>query len=190
MQVIETIETIQPVHKVNRRFSKQEDAKLKDLVRRFGENRWTLISRYMGNRNTRQCKDRWYQYLSPHVNQAPWTREEEEKLKKLVVELNGRWFEIAKYFNGRADSQIRNKWRTLLRRGGQYFPKSQTIIVHKVKQVIEEPEAPKLTPNSQQVPDVLPKETTKDVNEPFSFDAFFDSVLDNDMFCDEFVSFF
>ena len=105
-------------HKTNRRFSLQEDKQLKELVSIYGEHNWTLIAEKMKKRNSRQCKDRWVQYLSPHANQTPWTAEEEERLKKLVVDLNGKWIEIAKHFNGRADSQIRNKWRTLQRRAG------------------------------------------------------------------------
>ena len=105
-------------HKVNRRFTKEEDDKLRELVKKLGEQNWLMVSSYMKTRNSRQCKDRWFQYLSPNANVKPWTEEEELCLRYLVVELNGRWTEIAKRFPGRSDSQVRNKWRTIQRRLG------------------------------------------------------------------------
>ena len=114
-------------HKINRRFTIQEDNKLKELVSIYGEKSWILIASKMGNRNSRQCKERWCQYLSPSANKNPWTKEEEERLKILVKELNGKWIEIAKHFNGRADAQIRNKWKTLQRRMG-LLPKKKNFV--------------------------------------------------------------
>ena len=117
-------------HKINRRFSIQEDKKLTALVSIYGENSWPLIASKMEHRNSRQCKDRWCQYLSPEANKTPWTEEEEERLKVLVIELNGKWIEIAKHFNGRADAQIRNKWKTLQRRMGMLPLKKSAASQH------------------------------------------------------------
>ena len=103
-------------HKVNRRFTQEEDETLTKLVKLYGAGNWLFIASCMKTRNSRQCKDRWYQYLSPESNQSPWTEEEEKKLRELVQQYNGRWLEIGKFFEGRALSQIRNKWRTLERR--------------------------------------------------------------------------
>ena len=105
-------------HKVNRRFTPKEDEHLRELVKKFGEKNWLMVSTAMKTRNSRQCKDRWFQYLSPNANLNPWTKEEEERLKQLIIQLNGKWFEIAKYFPGRSDSQVRNKWRTIQRKMG------------------------------------------------------------------------
>ena len=111
-----TINKSRFTHKVNRRFTKEEDEMLTKLVNLYGAGNWLFIASCMKTRNSRQCKDRWCQYLSPEANQSAWTQEEEERLKKLYKELNGKWLEIGKYFEGRALSQIRNKWKTLERR--------------------------------------------------------------------------
>ena len=103
-------------HKVNRRFTPEEDQKLTELVQLYGAGNWIFIASCMKTRNSRQCKDRWCQYLSPEANQSAWTEEEEERLKQLYQKYNGKWLEIGKYFEGRALSQIRNKWKTLERR--------------------------------------------------------------------------
>ena len=103
-------------HRLNRRFSEQEDEMLIKLVNIYGPRNWTFIASHLGTRNARQCRDRWFSYLSPDSNPLPWTQEEEERLRALVVKFDYDWQEIKKYFNGRAIPQIRNKWRTLERR--------------------------------------------------------------------------
>ena len=103
-------------HKVIRRFTPAEDEKLTKLVKLYGAGNWLFIASCMKTRNSRQCKDRWLQYLSPDSNQSAWTEEEEERLRTLYHQYNGHWLEIGKYFEGRALAQIRNKWKTLERR--------------------------------------------------------------------------
>ena len=101
---------------VHKRFTEEEDNKLRDLVQKYGENQWLMISSRMGTRNSRQCKDRWLQYLSPKSNLTPWTPEEEELLLKLSEQYKGKWLEITKMFPGRSYNQVKNKWKTLERR--------------------------------------------------------------------------
>ena len=99
--------------RTNKKFSPQEDALLKKLVSEYGESSWEDIAFHMKGRNTRQCHDRWVYYLSPKVSNAPWTDEDDQKLIKLVKQLNGKWVQIAKRFRGRNDTQIKNRWNTL-----------------------------------------------------------------------------
>ena len=101
---------------IHRRFTEEEDDKLRELVKKYGENQWLLISSCMGTRNSRQCKDRWHQYLSPEANLAPWTQEEEELLKRLFEQYQGKWLEILKFFPKRSYNQIKNKWKTIERK--------------------------------------------------------------------------
>ena len=104
------------VKRTNRKFSKEEDNRLKELVREYGENSWDDIALQMKDRNIRQCHDRWFFYLSPKINNAPWTEEEDKKLIKYAEQLNGKWVQIAKHFKGRNDTQIKNRWNSLKKR--------------------------------------------------------------------------
>ncbi|EAY19312.1 Myb-like DNA-binding domain containing protein [Trichomonas vaginalis G3] len=99
--------------KTKHKFTAEEDHLLEALVSEKGENAWDQISYLMPGRNSRQVKDRWTRYLSPDINKADWTFDEEELLIKLVKKLNFHWVNIAKHFKGRTDNQIKNKWNNL-----------------------------------------------------------------------------
>ena len=99
--------------RTNHKFTPDEDAMLKKLVGQYGESDWDEIASLMPGRNPRQCHDRWIYYISPNVNNSPWTEEEDARLIKLSKELNGKWVQIAKKFKGRNDTQIKNRWNIL-----------------------------------------------------------------------------
>ena len=95
------------------KFTPEEDLALKTLVAQFGEYNWERIASHMPNRNERQCHDRWIYYLSPNINNEPFTKEEDELLFKLVSQMGGMWVQISKKFNKRSDKQIKNRWNLL-----------------------------------------------------------------------------
>lgn len=99
-----------------RNFTKSEDEQLTGLVSRFGENSWKDIARLMPNRNTRQCKERWNSYLSPRINHEAWSEEEDYLLIQKYKEIGPKWVELSKYFKGRSDNNVKNRWYTHLRK--------------------------------------------------------------------------
>ena len=70
------------------KFGADEDIQLKDLVLKYGENNWTQIAQNMPNRNARQCKERWCNYLSPNICKSPWTQDEDNLLLEKYKEMN------------------------------------------------------------------------------------------------------
>lgn len=96
-------------------FSKDEDEKLKELVNQYGTN-WNIVSEKMENRNQRQCKERWTHYLSPNVIMKPWTNDEDEFLKKKLLELGPKWVKLSSFFPNRTDIQLKNRWFVLMRK--------------------------------------------------------------------------
>ena len=55
----------------------EEDARLLALVQLFGVGQWTVIALELGGgRNSKQCRERWHNHLSPEVKKEPWTPEE------------------------------------------------------------------------------------------------------------------
>lgn len=98
------------------KFSASEDSLLRSLVSKYGEHDWDLISQVVGTKNSRQCHDRWFYNLSPKLVKTPFTDEEDEKLLRLLDTLGPKWVQISKYFAGRTDTQIKNRFKVLKRR--------------------------------------------------------------------------
>jgi hypothetical protein len=101
------------IHKV--KFTQDEDLKLAELVATHGEADWPSISRQMGNRTVRQCRERWCNYLAPSVCTAAWTPEEDALLLEKFREFGSRWRSMTQFFPGRTDINLKNHYMTLTR---------------------------------------------------------------------------
>lgn len=106
------------------KFGESDDAQLRELVKAFGCKDWDLISMKMGNRNPRQCRERWEHYLSPKVNNGPWTPEEDKIMLARYAELGSRWNAIAKYLKGRTNTCVKNRYLFLQRAKERKIKKS------------------------------------------------------------------
>lgn len=69
----------------------------------------------MKDRTARQCRERWKNYLSPDVRNGPWTIEEDNLLLELVPKMGTQWAKIAKSFNSRTDTNVKNRFLYLQR---------------------------------------------------------------------------
>ena len=96
-----------------KKFTPEEDQQLLQLVEKYGEYNWERIAAMLGNRNARQCHDRWKFYINPNLNKAPFSREEDSLLIQLVMKYGGMWVQISKHFKNRSDVQMKNRWKTL-----------------------------------------------------------------------------
>lgn len=94
-------------------FSPEEDAYLCSLVKQFGDNCWKIIAKKMPNRTTRQCRERYKNYLSPEIKNGPWSKEEDELLKEKYKEFGPKWAKIGSFFNSRSDVNIKNRWASI-----------------------------------------------------------------------------
>ena len=98
------------------KFTDEDDQKLRLIVQQFGTKSWTDIAAAMGNRNPRQCKERWENYLDPTINKGPWTKAEDDLLIEKQLQLGSKWVTIARFFNRRTDAQVKNRWQLLDRK--------------------------------------------------------------------------
>ena len=62
-------------NKVKSKFTPEDDNRLKYFVSRLGLNKWFEVSICMGNKTTRQCRERWKTYLAPEISHQEWTDE-------------------------------------------------------------------------------------------------------------------
>lgn len=98
------------------KFSKEEDALLCKLINEIGTNHWDIVASKMPNRNIRQCKERWNNYLSPDIKILPWTPEEDLLLQKKFHEFGAKWVKISHFFPHRTDINVKNRWLVLCRK--------------------------------------------------------------------------
>ncbi|OHT08913.1 hypothetical protein TRFO_22418 [Tritrichomonas foetus] len=116
LKLLKTQKISRPHPKI--KFTLDEDSKLKEIVESYyhGSVNWEAVASMMPGRNARQCKERYSNYLSPTVNNSPWTQEEDDLLIAKHTELGAKWVRIASYFSGRSDTSIKNRWMVLQRR--------------------------------------------------------------------------
>ena len=95
-------------------FTSYEDARLKLLVDQFGDNSWQLIAHYMPSRTPRQCRERYKGYLDNSIKNLPWTQAEDNLLIEKYQIFGRKWAKITKFFNGRSNSNVKNRWTALL----------------------------------------------------------------------------
>jgi hypothetical protein len=101
------------------RFNEQDDKQLLRLVETFGTN-WSTISNFMPKYNERQCKDRFTYFLDPRIRKDPWTQEEDDRLIEKVAQYKKQWIKLVQFFEGRTESQLKNRYRLLISRNSLY----------------------------------------------------------------------
>ena len=120
-------------------WTKEEDMKLIELVKKFGPEKWSNISSYLPGRLGKQCRERWYNHLNPEVRKTGWSKEEEWMLFLLHRKYGNSWSIFSEKIPGRTDNTIKNHWNSIMKKNivginNQY----QEMIKGKTKEEIEE----------------------------------------------------
>ncbi|OHT00376.1 Myb-like DNA-binding domain containing protein [Tritrichomonas foetus] len=123
--------TIVPLRKlpiIRTKFTSSEDQKLMNLVNIMGTNNWDQIASILKTRTSRQCRDRYYHYLSPDLNKKQFTPEEDVILEMKVIELGKCWKTLESFFPGRTEVSIRNRWNVLQRKRVKLIKKQISLM--------------------------------------------------------------
>jgi hypothetical protein len=99
--------------KNKKKWTKEEDLLLIKLAEKHKEKHWKDISAHFSNKNALQCFSR-YKRIRPGIIKGSWTKEEDERILKLV-ELHGKsWSKISKILVSRNGKQIRDRFINVL----------------------------------------------------------------------------
>ncbi|XVF68696.1 hypothetical protein PTKIN_Ptkin11bG0022200 [Pterospermum kingtungense] len=71
------------------------------------------------NRTGKSCRLRWVNYLHPGLKRGKMTPQEERLVLELHDKWGNRWSRIARKLPGRTDNEIKNYWRTHMRKKAQ-----------------------------------------------------------------------
>lgn len=95
-------------------WDQRDDARLRELVERYGEGDWRRIAAELGPaRSRKRCRERYVNHLAPALHKAPWTREEHAQAIALHREFGSKWATIARQMEGRGPDDVKNRLRLL-----------------------------------------------------------------------------
>ena len=175
------------------KFTHAEDQVLKELVKADGPNDWNAISSHFVNRNARQVKERWEYYLSPNVNNGPWSPEEDAILIQKYNELGSKWTVISKCLKGRTNTCCKNRWITMQRNASKEAESpplinSPNLVQQPVEQQLLYPQQIEQITKAQDPISV--QEFIPQTNGPQPISQSFEDLINpNEIFQDEYGSF-
>lgn len=107
-------------------FDKDDDDELLKLVGEFGDSaHWSQIAHSIagGNKfNSRQCKERYLNYLSFIQNNVPFTPAEDALLVNQVAQYGSQWPIIKNAFLNRSEESLKIRFKHIQRRNAPPLP--------------------------------------------------------------------
>jgi hypothetical protein len=96
-------------------WTEDEDRALAMAVHHLGTHRWADIAKFIPTRTNKQCRDRWFGRLSPHLKKGPFEPWEDQLIVYKQKELGNRWAIIAEFLPGRSSENVKNRWHAGLK---------------------------------------------------------------------------
>lgn len=102
-------------NKKRKYFTEEEDQLLIAAAISYNQSSWNTISQCIPGKTSKQCRDRWMNYLRPSLKFDPWTNQEDSLLISLVNIHGTHWTKMKQYFPGRSTNSIKNRWYWLIK---------------------------------------------------------------------------
>lgn len=110
-----------------KKFTVEEDEKLKQLVNQNGPKKWDQIAKMMPGRTGRQCRDRYRNYLIPGFFNGQWTQEEDKLLREKFKQFGPQWARMMQFFPGRSANSLKNRWNYFVCRANPINDKQKKV---------------------------------------------------------------
>jgi hypothetical protein len=107
---------------MRRLFTLDEDDLLMRILETEVFHGWKNVATRFHNRNARQVRDRYVNYLSKDVNNGQWTVSELRTMVDAYNEFGGKWSKIATKLEGRTEPAVKNIWHASI--------KSEAIVIN------------------------------------------------------------
>jgi hypothetical protein len=93
-----------------RRWTDDEDVRLRAAVETHGAARWSDIEHaFGGGRSAAMCRERWHYHLRPDLRKRDWLPEEDALIRAAMLR-QGRWAAaVSKQLRGRSAHAVRNR---------------------------------------------------------------------------------
>jgi hypothetical protein len=101
---------------LRQKFTPEEDQQVRDLVAVLGENNWHEVAAQLGTRSSRQCRERFRNYLSPNLRNDPWTAAEDQRLIDQIELFGPKWSSLVAFFPTRSEINLKNRWAQIAHR--------------------------------------------------------------------------
>ena len=108
------ISSQQEVSTLRKRFTEEEDKKLKYVIQTLGIHNWSEVSKHLPGRTGRQCRDRYNNYLFKDITFRPWTEEEDAIILAKYLIYGNHWSKISTFLVGRSGNNVKNRWHKYL----------------------------------------------------------------------------
>jgi hypothetical protein len=92
-----------------------EDELLSSAIGHLGTKSWNDIACHVPSRTSKQCRERWFNWLNPgikHDRFQPW---EDQLIVAKQREYGNKWSTIANHLPGRSTNAVKNRWYSGLR---------------------------------------------------------------------------
>lgn len=99
--------------KVQKKWTKDEDAKLIELAKKFNNRNWKTIAAHFADKSPLQCFSR-FKRIRPGIVKGSWTKEEDQMIIELVHKYGKSWSKISKAMVSRNGKQIRDRYLNIL----------------------------------------------------------------------------
>ena len=121
-------------------FTQEEDFHLNSIMLNSPFESWDKVAQQIKGRNSKQCRERWLNYLFPLLNKEKWTLEEDLLLINKINENGTKWSVITQFFPNRSYNCIKNRWYSYLKnRSFEVIVSSMNQNISNSEKLIEKP---------------------------------------------------